>query len=61
MLTTGGDGPDVTSTTRCPCRCKAALSDQLDHVGTVEAGRSPVSTLVPSLTTMVLFSMGTKG
>ena len=37
------------------------LSDQLDHVGTVEAGRSPVSTLVPSLTTMVLFSMGTKG
>ena len=37
VFTTGGDGPEVTRTTRCPCRCKGGtLPDQLHHVGTVE-------------------------
>ncbi len=51
-----GDHHDPVAVTVQGC----TLSDQLDHVGTIELGRSPVSTLVPSLTTMVLFSMGAK-
>ena len=42
MLTTGGDGPrrDQHDTVPVPMQ-GGTLSDQLDHVGTVEAGRSP--------------------